>query len=111
MTPSTTTPTKAGYMMIFLAWAASSSAHFRDSVSSFSTSASMPLCSPARTRLTNTRLKICGKRSSAWDRVLPPSMSSMSAEMTSRKRSLSTLSRRSASPSRMGTPARVSCSR
>ncbi len=104
-------PTNAGYSISFLVCAASSSSHFSDSVRLFSTSGSLPVCSPERTRLTNTLPNTSGNSASACDRLRPPSIDSTSPATTSRKRWLSTLSRRSTRPSSTGTPALASCSR
>src|SRR6478735_8101677 len=54
VTTSTIEPTNAGYSISFLVCAASSSSHFSVSVRLFSTAGSFPVCSPERTRLTNT---------------------------------------------------------
>src|SRR3981081_1340715 len=89
---------------------ASSSSHFRFSTRLFSTSASFPVCSPARTRLVKTGLKICGYWARDCDRFCPPWMLSRTPEITSRNRAFSLLSRRSISDSTSGTPAPVSCS-
>ncbi len=111
VTRTTMLPTNAGYMSSFFVCAASSSSHFSCSVRLLSTSESLPVCSPERTRLTNTLLNTSGYSASDCDRLLPPSIDSISPETTSRKRRFSTLSRRSTSPSTIGTPALESCSR
>ena len=111
MAASTIEPTKAGYMMIFFVCDASSSSHLSDSLRLCSTTGRLPVASPARIRLTNTLLKTLLCPSMACERVWPPSIDSIRLATTSRKRGCSRLSRRSDSPSRMGTPARASCSR
>ncbi len=111
MTDSTSVPMTAGYIMILRALAISSSCHFSVSTMSTSTTFMRPLRSPTLIRLTNTLSKIFGYSASACENELPPSIASIRPVMTSRKVGFSSPSRRSARPSRIGTPARVSCSR
>ena len=110
ITPPTTTNTRAGYISRRLVWATSSSCHFRVVARFSNTSVIVPLCSPALIRLTNTLSNAAGWLLMACDRVFPPSTSSRTAERISRKRGCSMLSRKSASPSSNGMPARESCS-
>ena len=111
MADRTIVPTKAGYIINFLVCEASSSSHLSESVRLLSTSGRRPVASPARIRLMKTLLKTLGWPAMASESFWPPSIDSIRLATTSRKRGFSSVSRRSVSPSRMGTPARTSISR
>ena len=109
-TPQTTTRTSRGYAKRRMVWDASSSCQRRAEPRFSNTSVNRPVCSPALTRLTKTAPNTEGCAPRHWESSLPPSISSSIAVRISRKRVVSTESRRSRKPSMIGMPERVICS-